>query len=116
MKVWGITLYPFGGEQRAITNLVDNRYRFTGLERDGETGLDHAWFRKHSPNLARWLSRDPICSNCLNPQSLNRYSYVANNPTSQKDPSGLDKCLNGEGQIVDCPWGPSPDNGGANYW
>jgi len=56
------TYYPFGGEQRAITNTVDNRYRFTGLQRDGETGLDHTPFRKYSAIQARWLSPDPICS------------------------------------------------------
>ena len=84
------TYYPFGGEQWAITNTVDNRYRFTGLERDGETGLDHTQFRKYSPIQARWLSPDPICSNCLDPQQLNRYSYARNDTVNATDPLGLE--------------------------
>ncbi len=32
--------YPFGGE-RVITSTIANNYKFTGLERDSETGLDH---------------------------------------------------------------------------
>jgi RHS repeat-associated protein len=83
------TYYPFGSEQRAITSTVDNRYRFTGLERDTETGLDHTQFRKYSPIQARWLSPDPVCSNCYDPQLLNRYSYVRNNPVNLIDPDGL---------------------------
>jgi RHS repeat-associated protein len=83
------TYYPFGSEQRAITSTVDNRYRFTGLERDAETGLDHTQFRKYSPLQARWLTPDPVCSNCLDPQQLNRYSYVRNNPVNFIDPDGL---------------------------
>jgi RHS repeat-associated protein len=83
------TYYPFGSEQRAITSTVDNRYRFTGLERDAETGLDHTQFRKYSPIQARWLSPDPVCSNCYDPQLLNRYSYIRNNPVSLIDRDGL---------------------------
>jgi RHS repeat-associated protein len=84
------TYYPFGSEQRALTSTVDNRYRFTGLERDAETGLDHTQFRKYSPIQARWLSPDPVCSNCYDPQLLNRYSYVRNNPVNLFDRDGRD--------------------------
>jgi RHS repeat-associated protein len=83
------TYYPFGGEQREITSTVDNRWKFTGLERDSESGLDNTLFRKYASNLARWLSPDPICGSITNPQSLNRYSYVVNNPTNMIDPLGL---------------------------
>ncbi len=37
----------------------------------------------------RWLSPDPVAGDILNPQSLNRYAYVLNNPTNLIDPQGL---------------------------
>lgn len=75
-----------------ITKTVDNRYKFTGFERDSESGLDDTLFRKYAQNLARWLSPDPMAGNILNPQSLNRYSYVLNNPCNLIDPLGLEGC------------------------
>jgi RHS repeat-associated protein len=83
------TYYPFGGEQRVITNNVDNRYKFTGLERDAESGLDHTLHRMCASNLGRWLSPDPLAGDITNPQSLNRYAYVSNNPATLTDPLGL---------------------------
>jgi RHS repeat-associated protein len=49
---------PFGVE-RPLTNLVANKYKFTGKERDTETGNDHFWARNYSDTLGRWLSPDP---------------------------------------------------------
>ncbi len=59
------------------------------MERDAESGLDHTLNRKYSSNLGRWLSPDPKAGNITNPQSLNRYAYVLNNPTNGIDPLGL---------------------------
>ena len=39
--------------------------------------------------MGRWLSPDPLAGDVSNPQSLNRYAYVLNNPTSLIDPLGL---------------------------
>jgi RHS repeat-associated protein len=86
------TYYPFGGEQRVITNTVDNRYKFAGMERDLESGLDDTLHRKYPSNLARWLSPDPagkLSAKIANPQSWNRYAYVLNNPLRYTDPLGL---------------------------
>jgi RHS repeat-associated protein len=83
------TYYPFGGEQRVITNTVDNRYKFTGFERDAESGLDDTLFRKYAQNLGRWLSPDPMAGDVVAPGSLNRYTYVLNNPVNYIDPLGL---------------------------
>ncbi|MBZ5565970.1 MAG: RHS repeat-associated core domain-containing protein [Acidobacteriia bacterium] len=82
--------YPFGGE-RVVSNTLTtpNNYKFTGLERDSETGLDHTLFRQYSSNFGRWLSPDPASGCKANPQGLDRYSYVVNNPANQTDPSGL---------------------------
>jgi RHS repeat-associated protein len=79
--------YPFGGE-RVITNNVANNYKFTGLERDSETGLDHTLNRQYSSTLGRWLSPDPVRGCVMNPQKFDRYSYVLDNPTTLTDTEG----------------------------
>jgi RHS repeat-associated protein len=80
---------PFGYEMAYVTSCTQN-YKFTGMERDGETGNDHGWFRNYEQNLGRWVSPDALPGGDItNPQSLNRYAYVLNNPTSLIDPSGL---------------------------
>ena len=52
--------------------------------------------------VGRWLSPDPLAGDVSNPQSLNRYAYVLNNPTSLIDPLGLDPQDAGNG----CTWDP----------
>ena len=83
------TYYLFGQEQSPTTD--PNHYKFTSLERDSESGLDHAIFRQYSSSAGRWMSPDPSLGsiNLANPQSLNRYSYVGNSPLTSIDPSGL---------------------------
>ena len=70
-------------------NTCAQNYKFAGMERDAETGNDHTWYRQYASNLGRWLSPDPVAGSALNPQSLNRYAYVLNNPTNLIDPLGL---------------------------
>jgi len=48
--------------------------------------------REYDPSLGRWLSADTIVPDPANPQSLNRYAYVYNNPCKYTDPSGHDAC------------------------
>jgi RHS repeat-associated protein len=83
--------YPFGGE-RAITNSDPNNFKFTGKERDSESGLDNFGARFNSSNLGRFMSPDPdnIGSRLGAPQSWNAYSYTLDNPLKYIDPSGLD--------------------------
>jgi RHS repeat-associated protein len=80
--------YPFGGE-KVFTNTCAQNYKFTGLERDAESGLDDTLNRKYSSNLGRWLETDPVRGCPAHAQSLNRYAYVLNNPTTLTDPLGL---------------------------
>ena len=56
---------------------VGNPYSFTGREHDSETGLHYHRARYYSPDLARWLSEDPIE---FNSGDMNLYRYVMNNP------------------------------------
>lgn len=62
---------------------------YTGHEHIDEVGLIHMNGRVYDPNLGRFISADPYIQAPLNSQSLNRYSYVMNNPLSYTDPSGF---------------------------
>ncbi len=81
--------YPFGGE-RVITNSDPNQYKFTGKERDTETGLDYFGARHYSSNLGRFATPDGFWkdSHPGAPQSWNEYAYVRNNPLRYIDPTG----------------------------
>lgn len=65
------------------------KWQFTSYERDSESGLDYAIFRYDSSRLGRFMTPDPLAGSILNPQSLNRYAYVRNNPPNLVDPLGL---------------------------
>jgi RHS repeat-associated protein len=83
---WG-NLWAWSG------TMEDQRFASLG-KRDAETGLDPTWARLYSSTQMRWLSPDPLAGDITNPQSLNRYAYVLNNPTTLIDPLGLgpDNC------------------------
>jgi RHS repeat-associated protein len=61
---------------------------FTGHEQIDEIGLIHMNGRVYDPMLGRFISADPIIQDPTDLQSLNRYTYVRNNPLSLIDPSG----------------------------
>ena len=65
--------------------------RFTGKERDAETGLDWYEARYYGSALGRFTSTDPIISGphkLKDPQNWNLYTYARNNPLRYTDPSG----------------------------
>ena len=72
-----------------ITNLIDNHYQFTGDEYDFETAYNYAVERYQAGRWGRFLSPDILGGALINPQSLNRYAYVLNNPCTLIDPFGL---------------------------
>ena len=91
---------PFGEELYAGTGGRTNtqgyigdslRQQFTGYEMDTETGLNFAQARYQSPVQGRFTSVDPLgeSGSVSDPQTLNRYSYVQNNPVNLIDPSGM---------------------------
>ena len=80
---------PFGEVQPGTTCSVPTNYRFAGMEWDSETSLYHTWFRQYDMNQGRWMSVDPLPGSPDNPQSLDRYTYVLNDPVNLVDPSGL---------------------------
>lgn len=68
------------------------RTRFTGKERDAETGLDYFGARYYGSSMGRFMSPDPITltsAHQADPQQINLYSYVRNNPLIPTDPSGM---------------------------
>jgi RHS repeat-associated protein len=84
--------YPFGGERAPLVNSCPQNYKFAGMEYDSESNLNYTEFRQYASSQGRWLSPDPFSGSLKlsNPQSLNRYVYVLNNPTMLHDPKGLD--------------------------
>ena len=62
--------------------------KFTGKERDAETGLDYFGARYLSTAHGRFTSPDGGDASTSNPQNLNRYTYVKNNPLALIDPDG----------------------------
>jgi len=91
-KCYDADLYPYGGE-RWYTDSCDSHYKFTGKERDPESGLDNFGARYNSSSIGRFMSPDLLGGHTENPQSLNKYAYALNNPLSITDPTGLDSYL-----------------------
>ena len=84
-----IYLYDAFGQTRKEMGHVDNDFRFTGEQMDDETGLIYLRARYYDPNVGRFISKDPFTGFVSDTQSLNRYSYVRNNPVRFVDPWGL---------------------------
>ncbi len=68
--------------------------RFTGKERDAETGLDYFGARYYASRVGRFTAVDPVVpidAALRDPQLWNRYAYVRNNPLRYTDPDG--RCI-----------------------
>jgi RHS repeat-associated protein len=86
---------PFGDGVTCSGDIPDNHH-FTCKERDPETGglqgNDYFGARYYASTMGRFLSPDPISATSdrqADPQQLNLYSYVRNNPLTLTDPSGM---------------------------
>jgi RHS repeat-associated protein len=96
--------YPFGQERTVCSD--GETHKFTGQERDAESTTDYFRARQYAYTLGRFLQPDEFTdgpvelfaeiaaanptfyANPLNPQSLNKYAYVYNNPLRYVDPTG----------------------------
>jgi RHS repeat-associated protein len=65
-----------------------SNYKYTDQELDVGIGLYNYDARMYDPIIGRFISPDPIVGDPMNPQALNRYSYVLNNPLRYVDPRG----------------------------
>ena len=100
---------PFGeelaGSMRSAANgygtATNTKQKFTGYERDDETGLDYAQARMYASVQGRFTSVDPdgVGAVFTEPQSWNGYAYCGNRPTTLTDPSGLLWVMNGAGDL-----------------
>jgi RHS repeat-associated protein len=110
--VQNLDYYPYGALNSTDSGVTT--HKFTGDERDIETGLDHTEFRNYSSSLGRWMTPDPAGLSAVdpaNPQSWNRYSYALNNPLRFVDPTGLTCYAKDEdGNITDDITDPEIDN------
>ena len=79
------TLYEPYGE---VLSGGDSRYLYTGKELDDQSGLYYLGARYYDPFLTRFTQPDEEIPDPYNPQDLNRYSYVRNNPYKYVDPTG----------------------------
>jgi RHS repeat-associated protein len=88
------TSLPFGDGLTTASGTDTDASHFATIDHDYEDETDHAQFRQYSEAQGHWLSPDPYSGSYdpSNPQSMNRYVYVLNNPLSHVDPSGLTLC------------------------
>jgi RHS repeat-associated protein len=89
-SAWSNSARALGIAEVLLETRVGSRY--TGKERDPESGLDNFGARYDSSAMGRFTSPDPIfmeLHRLADPQSLNLYSYVRNNPLNLTDPTGM---------------------------
>ncbi len=84
--VWRGESLPFGKE--VVSNGLDDEQKFTGKERDAETGQHYFEARYYDEEIGRFLSIDEAGGRADIPQSWNRYAYALNNPLGLVDPDG----------------------------
>ena len=86
---------PYGGIQKRWTNppVYDPQLKFSGKERDQESGLDYFGARYYYAAHYRFLSTDPIANKAdavIDPQLWNLYALCRGNPITLIDPNGCD--------------------------
>ena len=103
-----IDYYPYGGVENDYCPNLPQNYKFTGKERDAESGLDYFGARYDASSMGRFMTPDPLPwlawqngsyraqrrfqGYINNPQNFNMYAYVRNNPTNLTDPTGMYMC------------------------
>lgn len=81
--------YNAFGDLKTTNETTTNDFMYTGEQYDDETGLVYLRARYYDPEIGRFLSRDPFPGFVTQPQTVNPYPYVGNNPVNYTDPRGL---------------------------
>jgi RHS repeat-associated protein len=100
--------FPFG---ESWYNATGDKLLFTTYERDAESGNDYAQARYYINRLALFSALDPLSGSTIDPQTLNRYDYVRNNPISSLDPTGQNRVKT----YGDCDPDQQNCSGGAGF-
>jgi RHS repeat-associated protein len=83
--------FPFGDGPDPLPASGQDALRFTGKERDAETGLHYFGARYYGARGGRFTTVDPVLDTdtaSIDPQQWNRYAYARNNPLRYTDPDG----------------------------
>ena len=93
-----VDYFPYGGEITDHCPNVAQHYKFTGKERDTESGLDNFGARYNASSLGRFMTPDPLQPSrshplllqqfLADPQNWNKYAYGLNNPVKDTDQGG----------------------------
>jgi len=87
-KTHDVRYFAYGAPRTGDLFALPTDHTFTGQKLDRGTGLMYYGARYYDPALGMFLSPDTLVPEPGNPQSLNRYSYVGNQPLKYVDPSG----------------------------
>src|SRR5581483_3762227 len=72
----------------AASGAIAQPFQYTGEQRDEETGFVYLRARMYEPEIGRFVQYDSNLGGRPVTSSVNRYSYVDNNPVSRVDPTG----------------------------
>jgi RHS repeat-associated protein len=103
-KTHDVRYFAYGAPRTGDLFALPTDHTFTGQKLDRDTGLMYYGARYYDPALGMFLSPDTLVPEPGNPQSLNRYSYVRNNPLRLVDPSGMAACAAGDDQCWVNEW------------
>jgi len=85
------TTFDAFGNIESSAGSSNNVYKYAGqwgYRNDGDDGLIHVGARYYDALVGRFVSADTYLGKIGNPQSLNRYVYVENDPVNAVDPTG----------------------------
>ncbi|MGW0878331.1 RHS repeat-associated core domain-containing protein [Streptomyces sp. NPDC002671] len=113
------------GQPRSSANTTawaDPTHSYLGKPQDTSTGYTDVGARKYDPSLGSFISVDPVFE-ATKPQELGGYTYAADNPINNSDPSGLESCYpvycSGDhgtyGDLPPIPPPPSGDGGNGGH-
>jgi RHS repeat-associated protein len=112
------TSNPYGDGFSCTGGADATEQHFTGKDHDTESGLDYFYARYYSETLGRFMTPDWAAAPAAvpyaaygDPQSLNLYAYVNNNPLTGIDADGHCGGPNGTYEAVACA---TAEDGGVN--